>query len=88
MVLVGIMLALRRRQWPSITSALGQCIMLVGVSGAGILNIISVMKQSKNTVQSPDAVSMTGQRRRLWVTLKQNRLNATCLRKVYNRPGD
>ena len=24
----------RRRQWPSITSALGQCIVLSGVSGA------------------------------------------------------
>ena len=28
MVLVGIMLAQRRRRWPSITSALGQCILL------------------------------------------------------------
>ena len=31
---------------------------------------------------------MTGQRRRLWSTLKQHWLNATCLRNVYNRPGD
>ena len=31
------MLAQRRRQWPSITSALGQCIVLSGVSGAGVL---------------------------------------------------
>ena len=30
MVLVGIMLAQRRRQWPSITSAIGQCIVLSG----------------------------------------------------------
>ena len=33
-VLVGIMLAQRRRQWPTITSTLCQCIMLSGVSGA------------------------------------------------------
>ena len=31
------MLAQRRRRWPSITSALGQCILLSGVSGAGML---------------------------------------------------
>ena len=35
-VLVGIMLAQRRRRWPIITSALGQCIVLSGVSGAGM----------------------------------------------------
>ena len=34
--LVGIMLAQRRRWWPSITSALGHCIVLSGVSGAGM----------------------------------------------------
>ena len=44
------------------------------------------MQQAENTVQSPNAVSMTGQRRRLWV--KQHWLNATCLRKVYKRLGD
>ena len=32
-VLVGMMLAQRCRWWPSITSALGQCIVLSGVSG-------------------------------------------------------
>ena len=36
-VLVGIMLSKRRRLWPSISSALGQCIVLSGVSGAGML---------------------------------------------------
>ena len=36
-VLVEIMLAQRRRRWPTITSALGQCIVLSGVSGAGVL---------------------------------------------------
>ena len=31
------MLAQRRRRWPSITPALGQCIVLSGVAGAGML---------------------------------------------------
>ena len=62
--------------------------MLFGVSYAGILKVTSIMQQSEKTVQSPNPVSMTGQRRRLWVTLKQYWLNDTCLRKVYNRPGD
>ena len=48
-----------RRWWPSITSALGQCIVLSGVSSEGCGS-----------------------------TLIQHWLNATCLRKVYNRPGD
>ena len=49
------MLAERRRQWPSITSALGQCIVLACVSGAGIesiTRIVTGMQQSENTVQS------------------------------------
>ena len=29
-----------------------------------------IMQQSENWVQSPDAVSMTGQRRRLWVNIE------------------
>ena len=33
-------------------------------------SITSIMKQLENTVQSPNAVSMTGQRRRLWVNFK------------------
>ena len=28
------------------------------------------MQQSQNTVQSPNAVSMTGQRRRLWLNIE------------------
>ena len=60
-VSAGIMLAQRRRQWPSITSALGQSIVLSGVSGAGILKVTSIMQQSEKTVKSPNAVSMTGQ---------------------------
>ena len=64
-VLVEIMLAQRRRRWFSITSVLGQCIVLSGVSGAGMESVTRIIQQSENTVQSPNAVSMTGQRQRL-----------------------
>ena len=50
------MLAQRRRR---IISALGQCIVLSGVSGAGIesvTRIVQRMQQSEDTVQSPKAV--------------------------------
>ena len=57
-VLVGIMLTQRRRPWPRITSASGQCIVLSGVSGARILKVTSIMQQSEKTVQSPNAVSI------------------------------
>ena len=46
------------------------------------------MQQSENLVQSPNAVSMVGQRRRLWVNIETASVNATCLRKVYSRPSD
>ena len=78
MVLVGIMLAQCRRLWPNITSALGQCIVLTGVSDAWILKVTSIMQQSGKTVKSPNAVSMTGQRRRLWVNIEKVWLNDTC----------
>ena len=61
MVLVGIMLAQRRRRGPSNTSALSQSIVLYGVSDAGNLKVTSIMQQSEKTVQSPNAVSITGQ---------------------------
>ena len=64
------MLAQRRRRWLSITSALGQCIVLSGVFGAGMESVIRINQQSENTVQSPNAVAMTGQRRRLWVNIE------------------
>ena len=51
MVLVGIMLAQRRRRWPSIILQLGQCIVLCG------------MAVRANTGQSHNSVSMLGQRR-------------------------
>ena len=65
------MLAQRRRQSPNITSALGECIVLSGVSGAGMASVTRItMQRSVNTVQSPNAVSMSGQRRRLWVNIE------------------
>ena len=65
-VLLRIMLALRRRRWPSITSTSGQRIVLCGVSGAAKQRVTRItMQQSENTIQSPDDVSMSGQRRRL-----------------------
>ena len=42
------------RQWPSITSGLGQCIVLSGVSDAGmesVIHIVTPMQLSENTVQ-------------------------------------
>ena len=63
------MLAQRRRQSPSITSVLGQCIVLSGVSDAGIesvTRIVTPLQQPENTVKSPDAF----QRRRLWVNIE------------------
>ena len=60
------MLAQRRRRWPSITSALDQCNMLSVVSGAGMESVTRItMQQSENTVQSPNAVLKSGQRRKL-----------------------
>ena len=44
------------------------------------------MQHPENTVQSPNAVSMSRQRRRL-STLKQHWVNATCLCKVYSKPS-
>ena len=46
------------------------------------------MQLSEKTAQSPNAVSMTSQRRRLWVKIETVFLNDTCLGKVYNSPGD
>ena len=43
---------------------------LFGVSGAGIGSVTPIMQQSENTMQSANAVSMTDQRRRLWVNIE------------------
>ena len=81
------MLAQCRRRWPSITSTLGQCIVLSGVSDAGMLKCHQHNAAVRNTLQSPNAVSMISVKD-CGSTLKQHWLNATCLRKVYTRPGD
>ena len=62
------MLAQRHRRWPSITSALGQCIVLSGVPNAGMVSVTRITMQSENMVQSPNA--MSGQRRRLRVDIE------------------
>ena len=79
------MLAQPRRQWPSNTSILGQCIVLSGVSGAGLLK----RHQHNAAVRKHGTITQCcfndGQAPK---TLKQHWLNTTCLRKVYNRTGD
>ena len=66
------MLAQRRGRWLSITSALGQCIVLSGVSGAGIESVTRItMQQTENMAQSPNAISMSGRWRRLCVNIEK-----------------
>ena len=80
------MLAQHRRRGPTITSALGRCLMLSGVSGAGMTSVTPIIQQSENLVQSPNAVSMTGQCQRLWVNIET--ALGECIDKVYSRPSD
>ena len=44
---------------PSITKALGHCMVLSGFPGAGIESVTRIMQESENMVQSPNAVSIT-----------------------------
>ena len=80
------MLAQCHRQWPSITSALGQCIVLPVFSGAGIKSVTRIMQQSETRYSHTmmfhwcAASKTVGQH---W-----NRMNTTCLRKVYSRPSN
>ena len=75
------MLVQRRRRWPSITSALGQCILLSGVSGAGIGSVTrKTMRQSENTVQSP-MLFQFWTIVEFWVNFERTEVNATCLRR-------
>ena len=53
----------------------------------GEFNPITV-QQSDNTVQSPNAVSMSGQRRRLWVNIETELGECHVVGKVYCRPSD
>ena len=70
MVLIEIVLAQLRRQWPSITSAFSQFIVLSAVCGDEIVPIVTPMQQSENTVQSPNAVSILGLRQSLCVNIE------------------
>ena len=85
------MLAQRRRQWPSITSALGQCIKLPGVSRAGIESVTRIvipMQQSEITVNHPMLFHCRASVEDCGSLSKQHWVNATCLREVYSRPSD
>ena len=70
------MLAQRRRRWPIITSALGQCIVFSGKwpfwrRGIEGVTIIAMRQYVPvNTGQSPNAISMSGHRRRLWFNIE------------------
>ena len=85
-ILVGILLAQRRRRWPSITSALGQCIVFSEKWPFWWQGTVRA-----NAGQSPNSVSMLGQRRKLWVNIETALVNVMCLlicwRKVYRRPS-
>ena len=67
--LVGILLAHRRSigsmYW--FNAALVQCIVSSGVSGAGMRSVTRItMQQLENTVQSPNAVSMSASVEECW----------------------
>ena len=47
-----------------------------------------IMQQSENKLQSPNAVSMTGQRRRLWVNIETALGECHVFAQVYSRPSD
>ena len=47
------MLAQRRRRWPSITSALGQCIVLFAASGAGMEGVTRICSSRKTRYNQP-----------------------------------
>ena len=66
--------------------SIGLSIVSSGVSDDGILKVTSIMQKSEKTVQSPNPVSMTGQRRRQWVNIETILVECPC--NVYNRPGD
>ena len=73
---IGIMLAQRHRRWPSIKSALGQYVSYYLGSGfwrredESVIRIGMPQLHSANTGQLPNAVSMSGQRRRHWAIIK------------------
>ena len=83
------MLAQRRRRRPCITTALGQYIMLSGVSGTGMDSVTRItMQQSETRYNHPMLFQCRASVENCGSTLKQHWVNATCLRKVYSRPSD
>ena len=66
------MLAQRRRRWPSITSELANvsCYLRSRFSGDGGGKRHPHSNATANTGQSPNVVSMLGQRQRLWVNIE------------------
>ena len=67
---------------------IGPMYRVIWCSGARMLKRHQHNAAVRNTVQSPNAVSITVSVEDCGSTLKHNRLNATCLRNVYNRPCD
>ena len=83
------MLAQLRRWWISITSVLGQCIVLSGVSGAGMESVTRItLLQSENTYNHPMLFQCRISVEDCGSTLTEHWVNVTCLRKVYSRPSD
>ena len=81
------MLAQRRRWWPSIISALGQCIMLsviASIKKGSPHNNAAVWKHGSIT----NAASCRASVEDCGSILKQHWVNARCLRKVYSWPSD
>ena len=84
------MLAQRRRRWPSITSVLGQCIVLSGVSDARMESVTPTWQCSSQKTRYNQSMQFQCQAsvEDCGSTLKQHWVNVTCLRKVISRPSD
>ena len=84
------MLAQRRRQWPIITSALGQCIVLPCEIWDGKRHPHSHRHAAsqKTRCNHPMLFQCRASVADCGSTLKQHWVNTTCLRKVYRRPSD
>ena len=85
------MLAQRRTEWPSIASALGQCIVSFDVLAPG--SNVSPAKSpacssQKTQYNHPRLFQCRASVEDRGSTLKQHWVNVTCLRKVYSRPSD
>ena len=71
--------------------SIGQCIVLSGVSSAGVesfTRIVTPMQQSENTYKHPIPFQYRASFEDCGSTLQQHWVNAPCLREVYSRPSD